>query len=148
MHETHGGLCLRLNDDPDIKHSPEGQCLMFIFGSTGVFLLLWLSVSREPFSLFYHSIYFDCFPVIMHWIHLRIAASTWNEHFFWFGMLQQNQGLKFGSKINLNPKWLRLSVLFLLMHCLLLPPSPIVLCVFYVWSFFCCALFGVGSSLQ
>ena len=43
LHEIHGGLCFRLNDDPGIKLSPKGQCLMFVFcrslrGSTRVFL--------------------------------------------------------------------------------------------------------------
>ena len=62
MHEIHGGLGFRHNDDLGRKLSLVGHYLVFVFGWThsgstgggGVFKLR-LSVTSEPFSLFHHS---------------------------------------------------------------------------------------------
>ena len=75
MHEIHGGPCFRLNDDPGIKLSSVGQCLVIVFGwshngVTGCFFLI-LTVCELRAIFFVSSRYvykFDCVPVMMHWI--------------------------------------------------------------------------------
>ena len=61
MHEIHGGLGFRHNDDLGRKFSSVGHCSVFVLdGPTvaqqgRVYLISDLSVSSETFSLFYHS---------------------------------------------------------------------------------------------
>ena len=62
--------CHGSNDDPDLKLSSVGWCLMFVQNLAVAQLegSLALSVNYEPFSFSHHSmlILFHCFPVMMH----------------------------------------------------------------------------------
>ena len=72
MHEFHGGSDFRLHDDPGIKLTSVGRCLMFVFslvhyGINWTFSLVFVFERRALFFVSSQHVYrFDCFPMMIH----------------------------------------------------------------------------------
>ena len=70
MHEHHGGLGVRQNDNLGRNFSFVGHCLVFVFGWAhcgsimGGFVL---ALTVCEFSAIFITI-IDCFPMMIHWI--------------------------------------------------------------------------------
>ena len=67
VHEIHARSDFRLNNNPCIKLSSVGQCLMFVFG--------W---GHRVSSQYIYKL--DCFPMMIHWINKEV--STLDAPFF------------------------------------------------------------------
>ena len=80
MHEIHGGLDFMVHDDPGIKLSSVGPCLMLVFSWAycgSAFLTLAVCELRALFIVTSKFVcIFDCFPVILHWISKEASKRT------------------------------------------------------------------------
>ena len=80
MHENHGGLDFKLHDDPGIKLSSVGQCLVFVFSwahCDSTDLTLTVCELRAIFFVSSKFVYkFDCFRVMIHWISKEASTRT------------------------------------------------------------------------